>query len=62
MELEVRGMSCSHCERAVTKALQAIDPGAKVAVDLAGGRVTVETARPRADVAAAIEDAGYTVA
>ena len=30
----VPGMSCGHCVRSVTEAVQGIDPSARVAVDL----------------------------
>jgi copper chaperone len=56
---QVTGMSCGHCANAVKKAVQAIDPKAQVAVDLEKGRVDVVSQQPRADIAAAIEDAGY---
>jgi copper chaperone len=59
---DVQGMSCGHCERAVTQAVKAIDPAAQVKVDLAGGKVEVQTTQAREAVAKAIADEGYTVA
>jgi copper chaperone CopZ len=59
LELTVNGMSCGHCVSAVTKALQELDPQAKVAVDLASHRVSVETGASRERVVAALVDAGY---
>lgn len=59
--LQVRGMSCGHCVKAVTKALQARDPHAAVAVDLDQGRLTVRTLLGREAVAAAIDEEGYEV-
>ena len=59
---DVQGMSCGHCERAVTQAVKALDPAAQVKVDLAGGKVEVQTTQPREAVAKAIADEGYTVA
>ena len=44
---KVRGMSCGHCVRAVTQALQARDPQARVQVDLGTGEVRVEGRRSR---------------
>lgn len=58
---EVQGMSCGHCERAVTQAVQALDPAAQVRIDRAGGRVEVESSQPREAIARAIEDEGYAV-
>lgn len=59
---DVQGMSCNHCAKAVTQALQQLDPQAQVQVDLAGKKVEVESAQPRQALAQAIADEGYTVA
>lgn len=58
-EFKVEGMSCDHCVNAVTKAVKALDSAAKVEVDLASKKVTVESDRDRASVAAALTEAGY---
>ena len=60
----VTGMTCSHCERAVTEEVSRIDGVTSVAVDLATGAVTVEAAAPvrPAQVAAAVDAAGYSLA
>ena len=59
----VTGMSCDHCRRAVTQEISAVDGVESVDVDLASGTVTVSTARPvdRADIAAAVDEAGYAL-
>lgn len=58
---DVQDMSCGHCVRAITQAVQAADPGAQVQVDLATHRVQVQPAAADAQVLrAAIEEAGYT--
>ena len=59
--LKVEGMSCGHCVGAVTAAIQAKDPAARVAVDLAQGTVKAETILPRDAVAMAVEEEGYAV-
>lgn len=62
--LQVEGMSCSHCEQAVTKAVSALAGVSSVSVSLAGKTVTVdydETAVNPAAMAAAIDDQGYDV-
>jgi copper chaperone len=59
LELTVNSMSCGHCVSAVTKALQQLDPQAKVAIDLATHKVRVETGAARERVVAALVDAGY---
>lgn len=57
----VSGMTCGHCARAVTAAVQAIDPAAKVDVDLAGKRVSVDSNADREALERAIAEAGYKV-
>lgn len=60
-ELQVKGMSCQHCVKAVTKAIQALDGSATVAVDLPQGTVTVCTTLSREATSQAISDEGYEV-
>ena len=60
-QFQVAVMSCGHCVRAVEQAVQDIDPGAQVKVELAQGQVQVQSGQPREALAAAIADAGYTV-
>ena len=59
--LNVTGMTCGHCVKAVTAAIQAKDPTAKVVVDLADGTVKAATLLPRNVVSMAVEEEGYTV-
>ena len=61
LELRVEGMTCGHCVQSVTKAVQSIDPAAKVAIDLKAQRVSVQTDAEPAAVTSAIEEAGYEV-
>ncbi|MCL4184424.1 MAG: heavy-metal-associated domain-containing protein [Burkholderiaceae bacterium] len=56
---DVKGMSCNHCVKSVTAAVQAIDPAARIDVDLAQGVVKVESGQPAAAIAQAIGEAGY---
>ncbi len=58
---EVKGMTCGHCERAVTQAVKAIDPAAEVRIDRAAGKVEVQTSEPREQIARAIAEEGYAV-
>ncbi len=58
---QVQGMSCGHCERAVTQAVQRLDPAAQVKIDRPAGQVEVETTQPREAVAKAIAEEGYAV-
>ena len=59
---DVEGMSCNHCAKAVTKAVQQLDPQAQVHVNLAGKKVEVESTQAREAIAKAIADEGYAVA
>lgn len=58
---KVSGMTCSHCERAVTQAIQALDPQAQVQVDLAAGAVQVESSASEQAIRQAISEEGYQV-
>lgn len=60
-QLQVKGMSCQHCVKAVTKAIQSLDSQATVSVELPQGIVTVQTSLSREATAQAIDDEGYTV-
>jgi copper chaperone len=61
IEFQVEGMSCQHCVAAVTNAIREQDGAAQVHVDLAAGRVAIESAQPADTLKAAIDEAGYTV-
>lgn len=60
--LQVQGMTCGHCERAVTQAVQQVDPAAQVRIDRASGKVDIDSTAAREALAAAIAEEGYTVA
>lgn len=58
-ELNITGMSCGHCVKAVEKALKAV-PGVEGAqVDLAQGRATVQGAADPQTLIAAVQEEGY---
>jgi copper chaperone len=59
---QVQGMSCGHCVGAVTQAVKSVDPQAEVSIDLASGKVEVQSQQDPAAIARAIEDEGYQVA
>ena len=64
---EVPDMTCGHCVSAVTKAVAAVDPAARVQVDLARHRVEIEpgnadAAAYRQALQSAISEAGFTPA
>lgn len=61
LEMKVSGLTCGHCVKTVTKAIQARDAHARVQVDLAEGLVSAETMLDRASAIQAIESEGYKV-
>ena len=57
----VEGMTCGHCEKAVTKALLSLDTQAKVVIDRTHNTVRVDSEKNREALAQAIADEGYRV-
>jgi len=57
----VEGMTCGHCVRAVTQAVQSQDPAAEVKVDLAAKQVSVQSQLSPEAIASLIREEGYTV-
>jgi copper chaperone len=57
----VQGMTCSHCVRAITQALQSSDPAADVQVDLTSGEVRVESTLTAEVIISLISAEGYAV-
>ena len=59
----VTGMTCGHCVKAVTDEVSAIDGVDTVEVDLETGAVVVTagTDPTREQMAAAVDEAGYTL-
>ncbi len=58
---DVQGMTCGQCERAVTQAVKRVDPAAEVKIDRQTGKVDVQSAQPREQIAQAIAEEGYAV-
>ncbi len=58
----VTGMTCGHCEKAVTQAIKPGDPQAQVRIDRQQNQVNVESTQPREAIAQAIAEEGYKVA
>jgi copper ion binding protein len=60
---QVAGMTCDHCVHAVTTEVGKLAGVQAVNVDLPTGAVAVTTQQPvdRADLAAAVDEAGYTL-
>jgi copper chaperone len=55
----VLGMTCGHCEKAVSRAITAVDPDAEIKIDRTANRVDVVTDKDRSVVAKAIVEEGY---
>ncbi|MFE7595211.1 heavy-metal-associated domain-containing protein, partial [Kitasatospora sp. NPDC057512] len=57
----VSGMSCGHCEKAISEEVSALAGVTEVAADATAGTVTISSAAPLDDeqVRAAIDEAGY---
>ncbi len=58
----VTGMTCGHCEKAVTQAVKQVDAQAQMHIDRAANRVEVVSDASREKLAAAIAEEGYAVA
>ncbi|HET8641641.1 MAG TPA: heavy metal-associated domain-containing protein [Pseudonocardiaceae bacterium] len=60
----VAGMTCAHCASAVREEIGKLSGVQRVDVDITTGRVTVASTEPLApaDVAAAVDEAGYELA
>ena len=59
---DVKGMTCGHCDKAVTRAIRALDPSAEVSIDRSVNQVEVLSQQPREALARAITEEGYAVA
>lgn len=57
----VTGMTCGHCEQAVTQALLRLDPQAQVQIERSANRVSVVSEQPHSALASAIAEEGYGV-
>ena len=58
----VTGMTCGHCEKAVTRAVRLVDPQAEVSIDRAANKVQVQSTQARELLSKAIAEEGYAVA
>ncbi|MDO4230504.1 MAG: heavy-metal-associated domain-containing protein [Lautropia sp.] len=52
-------MTCKHCERSVTEAVQQVEPGVGVKIDLDTHMVAINTNREPAAFVSALVAAGY---
>ncbi len=62
IEFVLPDLSCGHCVKAVTRAVQGVDAQAQVAVELEARRVRIQSQQPAARFRQALVDAGYPTA
>lgn len=59
VRFKVPAMTCGGCARSITKAIQSVDPAAKIDTNVPQRLVTVETEANEQSLAAVIREAGY---
>lgn len=59
MELRIESMTCGSCAKSVTKAIQSVDPDAKVEINPAARLVKVDTSATSSALRKVLEEAGY---
>ena len=57
--IRIEGMTCGHCEAAVKRALESVSGVTRVSVDRAAGAAQVAGSAARAELVAAVDDAGF---
>lgn len=55
----VPNMTCGHCVKKITQAIQSVDPLAQLQADLAAKSVAINSGAPAAQLSAAMAAAGY---
>ena len=62
IELTLPTMTCGHCVRSVTEAVQRVDSAAKLDIDLPSHRVRIDSHLPAEQFSAALTEEGYAPA
>ncbi len=62
IEFTLPTMTCGHCVKAVTAAVQQVDAAAKLQIDLPTHQVRIESTRPAVDFERALAEEGYAKA
>ncbi|MBN8975953.1 MAG: heavy-metal-associated domain-containing protein [Rhizobiales bacterium] len=62
MDFKIENMTCGGCARSVTKAIQSVDPSAKVETNPAARSVKIETTATQAALLQVLEEAGFPAA
>ena len=60
MRFHVENMTCGHCDRTIRKAIAALSPEAKVAIDLRAKTVEIEGTLTPAQIVTVLADEGYS--
>ena len=60
MRFHVENMTCGHCDRTIRKAIAALSPKAKVAIDLRAKTVEIESTLTAAQIVTALAEEGYS--
>ena len=58
--LTITGMTCGHCQKAVTEALESVEGVTKVDVNLESGMAKVEGSSSTSALISAVEEEGYS--
>jgi copper chaperone len=59
IELTLPTMTCGHCVKAVTAAVQQVDAQATLQIDLPSHQVRIDSARPAEEFQRALTEEGY---
>lgn len=59
IEFTLPTMTCGHCVKTVTRAVQQVDPAATVEIDLASQRLQIASAKDALAFSAALAEEGY---
>ncbi|HEU5437160.1 MAG TPA: heavy-metal-associated domain-containing protein [Telluria sp.] len=60
LTLQIPAISCGHCARAITEAVQELDPAARVEVDIDRKRAAIDSSAATAAILARLDEEGYT--
>lgn len=59
IRFQIPDMTCKHCERAVTEAVQQVEPGVGVKIDLEHHWLTIDSSGDPSAFALMLTEAGY---
>lgn len=59
MQFQIDNMGCGGCAKSVTKAIHSVDPRARIDIDLALKRVSVDSGADESAMVTVLEDVGF---